>query len=285
MGLEFIKTDSQIVVNNSIEIGSNKAILTTETGETIPLEKALVYSENEVRSDGEKLNYLDTLKVPKTEIAYNYITVPRGGQFYVELSDNTRIWLNSDSKIKYPKNFIANKVREVEIIYGEAYFDVSSSTKHNGAKFKVLTKGQNVVVLGTEFNIKSNQDEHLIFTTLVEGRVQVGNGVNTLELRANQQSVVNSNTDVIAFAEVNANDLVSWKNGVFNFSGMPLSGIMKAMERWYDVTIEFENKALEDIKFIGTFRKDQNIEYILITLKNSNIINSYEIQNRKVILK
>lgn len=284
-GLEFIKTDSPVLVNNSIEIGSNKAVLTTETGEHILLEKELVYSGNEVRSDGQKLIYKDTSNVQNTETAYNYVTVPRGGQFYVELADNTRVWLNSDSKIKYPKKFIANKAREVQLIYGEAYFEVSSSSKHNGSKFKVLTKVQVVEVLGTEFNIKSYQEDDLIFTTLVEGKVKVDNGVGVVELKPSQQSVVNVNVDAISLAEVNVKDQVSWKNGVFNFNGMPLNEIMKAMERWYDVKIDFENKTLEDVKFIGTFKKDQNIEYILLTLKNSNIINSYEIENRKVILK
>lgn len=284
-GLEFINTDSQIVVNNTIETGSNKAVLTTENGENIVLEKGQIYFGDDVSSDGEKLIYTDTLNVTKTEIAYNYMTVPRGGQFYIELSDSTRVWLNSDSKIKYPKKFLANQVREVELLYGEAYFEVSSSSNHHGAKFRVFTKGQEVEVLGTEFNIKSNQNEHLIFTTLVEGKVKVGNGVNMVELRPSQQSVVNLSTNAIDLKEVNAKDQVSWKNGVFNFNGMPLHEIMKAMELWYDVEVEFEDKSLVDIKFIGTFRKDQNIEYILLTLKNSNIINSYEIENQKVILK
>lgn len=61
----------------------------------------------------------------KTAIDYNTLTIPRGGQFYVELSDGTKVWLNSASQLKYPVTFGDDKPRSVELLYGEAYFEVS----------------------------------------------------------------------------------------------------------------------------------------------------------------
>lgn len=284
-GVEFIKIDTPIIVNNNIEIGSDKAILTLEDGSDIILEKGKTYLTNNIRSNGEKIVYTDVETSAKAEITYNYLTIPRGGQFYIELSDDTKVWLNSDSKIKYPKIFLPNQNREVELVYGEAYFDVSSSANHNGSKFKVFTNGQEVEVLGTEFNIKAYQDEDKIFTTLVEGKVHVTNGINEIQLIPKQQSIMNTKTLNIDVAEVNVYNQVSWKDGVFSFKSMSLKDIMKVMERWYDVEVEFENKELQGTKFIGVFRKDQNIEHILRTIKNTNFINTYEIDGKKIIFK
>ena len=92
------------------------------------------------------------------------------------MSDGTQVWLNSESQLKYPVNFIKGQTRQVELVYGEAYFDVSPSVEHNGAKFKVFNQSQEVEVLGTEFNVKAYKDETNIYTTLVEGRVVIDNG-------------------------------------------------------------------------------------------------------------
>ncbi|MDO6425155.1 FecR domain-containing protein, partial [Saccharophagus degradans] len=86
-----------------------------------------VYQAKNVSSKGNDIVYKSLVESPK-EIDYNYLTVPRGGQFSITLSDNTVVTLNSESQIKYPVTFIEGVTREVELIYGEAYFDVSPST-------------------------------------------------------------------------------------------------------------------------------------------------------------
>src|SRR5690606_21483982 len=110
---------------------------------------------------GDELVYDSDSKIKDTENGpiYNYLTIPRGGHFFVQLSDGTQVWLNSESKLKYPVKFQNGKTREVELVYGEAYFKVSPSTGHNGSSFHVLTKFQEVDVLGTEFNIKAYNGE------------------------------------------------------------------------------------------------------------------------------
>lgn len=143
-----------IIVNNNIKVGTDKATLTLEDGTNVVLEKGQQYVSDHLKSNGEALVY-NTKTNKKPEVVYNYITTPRGGQYHVTLSDGTEVWLNSESKLKYPISFTEGKTREVKLVYGEAYFDVSPSTQHKGSIFKVLSDNQEIEVLGTEFNIKA----------------------------------------------------------------------------------------------------------------------------------
>jgi ferric-dicitrate binding protein FerR (iron transport regulator) len=274
-----------VVIDNNIEIGTDKATLTLEDGTEVILEKGRNFALGNVTSDGEKVVYKDAgEKTAKKELAYNYLTVPRAGEFYMELSDNTKVWVNSDSQIKYPKEFLPNQDRVVELLYGEAYFEVSPSTQHNGAKFIVNTNRQEIEVLGTQFNVKAYTDEHQLTTTLVEGKVNVDNGVNSTQLAPNQQSII-GHGDIILVKDVKVYDEIAWKEGIFSFKGKSLKDIMTVLSRWYDVDVEFEDESLEAIKFIGVLNKNQNIEQILLTIKNTNFIKDYEINEKTITLK
>ena len=97
--------NTPIIVNNNIEIGTDKATLTLNDGSTVTLEKGKNYIANNITSNGEEIIY-KTPTSSKQEIAYNYLTIPRGGQYHVKLSDGTEVWLNSESQLKYPTSFI-----------------------------------------------------------------------------------------------------------------------------------------------------------------------------------
>ena len=277
-------TNKPIIVKNTIEAGTDKATLTLEDGTDITLEKGQNYVANNIKSDGEKLIY-NTPKATIQETVYNYLTIPRGGQYFVKLSDGTQIWLNSESKLKYPVNFVKGETRVVELIYGEAYFDVSPSTNHEGALFKVKSRMQELEVLGTKFNIKSYQDENIVYTTLVEGKVAVDNGFKSTYLKANQQSQISLSNKNIIVENIDVYNATSWINGVFSFESKPLKDIMKVLSRWYDMDVVFVDKKIEDIKFIGVLSKNQKIEDILITIKELGFINSYKINGKTIILK
>jgi transmembrane sensor len=279
--------DENVAAETQIKIGTNKATLTLEDGSEVVLEKGNGYASKTANSDGEKIIYNNTQnnsKETKSNIAYNYLTIPRGGEFYVQLSDSTKVWLNSETKIKFPVKFASGEIRKVELIYGEAYFDVSSGTKHNGALFKVITQGQEVEVLGTEFNIKAYKNENEIATTLVEGKVAVGINYKKEILNPTQQLNYNISDKTIKILTVNTDIETSWRQGYFSFTGKPLKEIMNVISRWYDIEIEFENKSIENQKFKGTLSRNQNIENILLTIKNTNNI-TYEIKSDKIIIK
>ena len=272
-------------IHNNIAIGTDKAILTLEDGTIIPLEKGKKYVANSVSSNGEEIIY-NTTATTNPEIAYNYLTIPRGGQYHVKLSDGTNVWLNSESKLKYPVNFTLGRTREVELVYGEAYFEVSPSTEHSGAKFKIHSGAQEVEVLGTEFNIKAYQDENFIYTTLVEGKVSVDNvNMQTQILKPSEQAVFNSANFDIIISEVDVNSEIAWRKGLFSFKDKSLKDIMKVLSRWYDVEVVFVNKDLEGVHFKGVLSKNQNIEEILKLIKNTNFINTYDIDNKTIIIR
>ncbi|GAL82696.1 putative anti-sigma factor [Algibacter lectus] len=270
--------------SNIIQIGSDKATLTLEDGSNVFLEKESMYESAKLKSNGESLVY-NKSETSEEELVYNYLTIPRGGQFYVELSDGTKVWLNSDSKLKYPVNFIKGKPREIELVYGgEAYFDVSKSTNHGGDAFHLKTNEQSIKVLGTMFNVKAYRDETEIITTLVEGSVCVSNNINKSILEPKQQSKLSQAKNEFEISTVEVEDFISWRIGEFSFTNKSLEDIMKVLSRWYDVDVTIANEDMKSIGFTGVISKQQSIEYILEIIKNTNNMN-YKIDNKHITIE
>ncbi|WP_147679035.1 FecR family protein [Algibacter pacificus] len=293
--LNNLKTDrnTPIIVNNNIKTGTDKAILTLDDGTSVALEKGKQYANKNIASNGEKIIYKTPPKANKKvkvskasrEIAYNYLTIPRGGQYYIILEDGTQVWLNSESKLKYPVTFIKGKTRKVELVYGEAYFDVSPSENNQGSKFKVITNNQEIDVLGTEFNIKAYKDEDNIYTTLIEGKIVLQANKHHKSLLVNQQAVVNTKNNNMTISTVEPKYEIAWKNGLFSFKNKPLKDIMKVLSRWYDVNVIFEDEAAKNLTFNGQLSKHQNMENILILIKNTKLIQAYDINNNTITIK
>jgi hypothetical protein len=272
-----------VVVNSIIKPGTDKATLTLEDGSVVSLEKGLSFQTQSISSNGEQIVY-EAREQSSKEVLYNVLDIPRGGQFYLKLSDGTEVWLNSETRLKYPVAFLDGRTRKVELIFGEAYFNVSPSTQHQGAKFEVINNTQELEVLGTQFNIKAYKDESNIYTTLVEGKVKIKTSTVDQILVPSQQANVNIVNNEISVKIVDVENEISWIKGIFSFKGKPLKDIMKVISRWYDVDIIFKNKDLESIKFKGTLDKNQAIEEILSIMK-SNSINNYEIKDKTIIIK
>ncbi|WP_372793419.1 FecR family protein [Lutibacter sp.] len=280
-----IENTTPIIVNNKIEKGTDKATLTLEDGSIVILEKGSAYQAKNANSNGEQIIYDDLSNDVTEELAYNYLTIPRGGQFQLTLSDGTKVWLNSESQLKYPVSFVNGESRHVELVYGEAYFEVSPSTEHNGATFKVFNKAQEIEVLGTKFNIKAYKDEANIYTTLVEGKVVISSAVTKQLLAPNQQSNLNITTNKMSINNIDIKGEIAWVNGKLILQGKTLKEIMTVLSRWYDMDVIFANKALEEVRFVGILRKNQDIVDILNIIKNFNVIKDYEIHDKQVILK
>lgn len=271
-----------------IQGGFNKAVLTLDNGNEVTLEKGKKYEAGKAKGNGDELVYTREGKEndSENEPLYNYLTIPRGGQFFVQLSDGTQVWLNSESKLKYPVKFQDGKPREVELLYGEAYFKVSPSTRHNGSKFHVLTKFQEVDVLGTEFNIKAYYEESKIATTLVGGRIQIQKGDIAKILSPNQQSIIQSDTHAITVQEVDVSREISWVNGMFSFDEASLKEIMTVLSRWYDVEVVFESAEQQNFIFTGVVERSEAVGNILNLIEGTSAGHlKFEIQNRTIIIK
>lgn len=270
------------IVNNKIEPGTNKATLTLETGEVVALKKGTTYQTQNATSNGDEIRYH---KNTSQELGYNYLTVPRGGQYQMTLSDGTKVWLNSETQLKYPVSFTDGKSRQVELVYGEAYFDVSPSTEHKGSDFKVYHEQQEVKVLGTEFNIKAYTNEANIYTALVEGKVLINTQSGSNALSPGEQSVYNTANNTIKVTSVDIRSEIAWKDGVYIFKNKSLKEIMQTLSRWYDMDVVFENKELENIEFIGSLNKDQKIVDVLNDIKNFGVIKNYSIDHKTITLE
>ncbi|RYC50366.1 FecR family protein [Flagellimonas olearia] len=288
-----------VIVDNAIVPGSDKATLTMEDGSTVVLEEGTSFRSDHATSNGEAITYTssqassgDDPATRNPKPATHTLTIPRGGQFFVELSDGTKVWLNAESQLKYPVAFVDGKTRTIELIYGEAYLEVSPSTEHNGSRFQVDHPQQTVEVLGTEFNIKAYRDEPVIYTTLVEGKVSLTYEGNTPaspagreNLRPNQQLRYNTQNKTASLSEVNIFDVVSWKEGVFSFDHATLEEIMKVLERWYDMQVVFEDANLKQVEYSGSINKKYEIEEILTALMETGTIRTYEIDKKTIVLK
>ncbi len=278
----FQNDENNIVAIENIIPGQNKAVLTLANGKEVALTQGDSIAVGNAKSDGDKIVYT---KNSAEEVAFNQLTVPKGGQFFIELSDGTKVWLNSDSKIKYQVSFIGGKTRQVELVYGEAYFDVSPSTKHQGSKFVVYHKKQQIQVLGTQFNVKAYNDDSTISTTLVEGKVALTYNTNKkIVMTPNERVTYDPITHVIELKKVDIYNEISWKDGVFSFEDKSLKEIMKVLSRWYDVEIVFNDKNTENEEFVGVLGKDQNLESILKSIKSYGIIKNYKLADHKVVL-
>lgn len=270
-------------IQATIAPGTNKALLTLEDGSQVALNSESTFKNKVAETKGDRLEYKQVNAQLHT--VFNYLSVPRGGQYRLILADGTEIWLNADTKIKYPVAFHPGKTRTVELLYGEVYLNVSPSTKHQGDAFTIIAQDQEVEVIGTEFNLKAYREEAKIYTTLVEGKVQIiANGEQTY-LNPSEQSVLDLSSGQLSKSQVDVNYDTAWLRGYFYFKDKPLKEIMQVLARWYDVQISFNFLELEEVKFSGLLSKKQTIEEILNGIKNTNSINAYDIKNNTVIIR
>ncbi|AUP78922.1 FecR family protein [Flavivirga eckloniae] len=279
-----VVNENNSIVKNNISIGTDKATLTLDDGSEIVLEKEQEYIGNNVKSNGKELIY-DTSPITKNpKTAYNYLTIPKGGQYYVKLSDGTQVWLNSESKLKYPVHFDKEETRIVELIYGEAFFDVTPSTSNNNTSFKVLSNKQDIEVLGTEFNVRAYNDEAFSYTTLVEGSVVVGNATNRETLTPSRQAVLNIESNEIHTTEADVYSIIGWVKGEFRFSKQTLEDMMKTLSRWYDVDVVFKNSDTKNLVFSGILNRSNKIDVLLNKIQKTGEV-KFSITNKTITIE
>ncbi len=178
----------------------------------------------------------------------------------VTLPDNSKVWLNSDSYLRYPSRF--GKERRV-ILYGEGYFEVSKDPKH---KFIVEAKSSEIVVHGTEFNVESYDDEY-VRTTLVSGVVDMcyddqNHHRKALRLMPSQQAVYNTKTGLMHLSEENVRCNTSWKDGKIVLDNTSLDDALRLIGNKYNVHFIISEESHKHYKFTGTF-SNQSLDVIL----------------------
>ncbi|AEV98744.1 anti-FecI sigma factor, FecR [Niastella koreensis GR20-10] len=261
--------------------GSYKARLTLADGSAIVLDSAAVgklaqQGNTEVVNKDGRLAYAKG-STTETEAIYNTLTTAKGEIYSLQLSDGSKVWLNSASSIRYPVYFNGGE-RRVEIS-GEAYFEVAHLD--NNQPFKVFANGIEVRVLGTHFNINAYSDEAKIRTTLLEGLVVVSppGSAKVVILKPGQQAAVKGST-VELIEHVDTEQAVAWKNGYFQFSEADLKTVMHEIERWYNVEVVFEGNVPQPV-FSGKLSRNANASEVLRVLEQNQV--HFQIEGKKLL--
>lgn len=243
------------------------------------------------------------------DVAFHSLKVPKGSRAFLTLEDGTKIWLNAESELKYPKAF--SKTERKVILSGEAYFDV---TKSKQRPFVVMTRDIKIDVLGTAFNVKAYPDDDLVETTLDRGLINVhslniSSKSQTIQLKPKQTlrfyksdekvevaSIQEEKSDesnkisevprkipikkIVVVENANTDFYTSWKDDRLVFKSKPLIDLAVILERWYDVNIEIIDNEIDSLTFTGEF-KNETVEQALEALKGASKIN-YEINKNNI---
>lgn len=271
----FIREDKQIVseklVTSEIKPIQSKAILVLSTGEQIQLTKS---TQKIQEQDGSVLKIdsvmgvqYDSLSTKRAEKPiYNKIVVPRGGEYFVTLSEGTKVWLDADSELEYSV-FFSGDFREVKL-KGNAYFCV---TKKNDKPFVVRAGEFSLKVYGTEFNVNA-YDLQNIETVLVNGSIGFKANESTPErmMEPNELAVSDSRTGLSEIHQVDIYPYIAWKNQNIVFVNERLESIMEKMARWYDVTVFFQDESLKDLRFDCNMRRYTDIRDLFFFLEKTS---------------
>ena len=262
-----------IAISEVITPGSHKAILTMGGGERIVLSDSTFTPLQEqngmiVKIQNSKVSYLtptDTL-ISETTPIYNTLQVPRGGDYFLTLSDGTQVWLNAESEIRYPVRFTGSK-REI-FLEGEAFLTV---TPNKEKPFVVVSSKASVTVLGTEFTFRAYTDEENVPTTLVEGSVimQSARYKQQIRLIPGEQGTLEIETGKLYKQEVNTYLYTAWKDGRFAFRNTRLEELFNILSRWYDLHVFYLNPEAKDIRFTGDINKTEDFNAILKIIENN----------------
>jgi ferric-dicitrate binding protein FerR (iron transport regulator) len=286
------KSPAPVAITHDVPAPTNtRAVITLADGSKVYLDSVnngTIAQENNVsvvKNSNGGIVYSPDHQITGSPIAYNTLFNPRGSKVIsLTLSDGTRVWLNSESSLRYPASFASTALnREVEIT-GEAYFEVKHDAKQ---PFKVhLPNGSVIEDIGTAFNVNAYFDEADIKTTLIEGSVRVSNGspdhqiTRSQILKPGQQSVQNPSNPVIRVQDnVDVEEVTSWKNGRFQFTDASIETILKEISRYYDAEIVYKDKIPGE--FVADISRDVPVSKLLHILELTNRVH-FKIEGKKI---
>ena len=177
----------------------------------------------------------------------------------VILPDGSKVWINSDSELRYPKTF-DGKTREV-YLSGEAYFDIAHDRDH---PFIIHTGSIATTVLGTAFNIRANMIKKIVEVTVTRGKVSVANSEKVLAvLTPNQQLSFDINKDRGEQQQVNVQKVIAWQKSDLYFDDVNFEEAVVKLQNHFNVRINFANDQLKNCRFTGTNLNNEKLEKIL----------------------
>lgn len=274
-----IKTSSYITQQHIVP-ASHTATLTLANGKRIKLGN--VNNGDIIEEEGIQISKLANGRIvykikgtSQEANSFNTLATAKGETYEVELPDGSKVWLNATSSLTYPTSLMQNRKRSVKLD-GEAYFEIAKDKAH---PFIVQSKGQEIEVLGTHFNVNAYADEPSIKTTLVEGKVKIkdANNHEYQLVPGMQASVAATETKIY---KVDTDIATAWKNGDFDFESMPLSMVMRQISRWYNVEVRF-NSSVKDITLGGSISRNRNLHEVLEILETTGLVR-FKLEGRRI---
>jgi hypothetical protein len=261
--------------------GADKALIVLSDGTTKELknnDSFIDYTSSKgevVVKNTEEEERIGNSKAEKNAVL-NQVVVPYGQRHKVLLSDGTLVQLNAGSKLTFPAIF-KGKAREV-YLQGEGFFEVSKNEKQ---PFIVKTDHIDIKVLGTTFNVAAYNDERIFTTVLVEGKVDV---VQKSKLFANEEFTLapgqgcfySIDTQSSVVSDVDVDEYVLWKDGLYNFKNKPLRDVVSRVNKFFDRTIQLEDEKLANTLVSGKLVLSDDLTEVVEYLSKT-IEGKYEI--------
>lgn len=266
----------------AIQPGKRMARLLFASGEAVNLDTLQQMEKDNLkvcRQQGTFVLKTHNRTHPKSQPEYHSIEVPDGGEFGIQLSDGTHVFLNAGSRLRFPEYFIPGQERRI-YLSGEAYFDVARDTT---SPFRVYLKHTAVKVLGTSFNVMAYPEEAREVVTLVQGAVamkQTDIG-KELILTPGEQGSYDNIRQTLTQQKVETSYYTLWKDGVFAFHKQPLGQVMKTLGRWYLFEVHYTDPTLSNILYTGKIARHATIEEVLHTFELMDELR-FDVQGKKI---
>lgn len=279
------ETGERPVVQASAPVSKN-AILTLAGGEQVVLSDSNSgvlkrQGDTRVTVDGKNISYTNNSeggKKKEKKMLFNTLRIPRGGEYFVTLSDGSAVWLNAETEIRYPVEFVGDE--RIVYVEGEAYFDVK---KDESRPFVVRSGQTDVKVMGTSFNFRSYPDENGVLTTLVSGAVIMASRESKQEIRLEpgEQGTLDKESGCLSKRTVDTYLYSAWKDGRFVFLDTRLEDLFHVLARWYDLQVFYVHPGAKDIRFTGDLNKSEDFGTILKIIENNERV-EFEVNERTV---
>lgn len=277
--------NAHLSMSNTIQPGASHATLALANGAQINLDKIVLGQTKELqglriskdRKGSLTCQYLASNDNPTNQAAaFHTITTPAGGEYRIVLPDSSTVWLNAQSSLRFPTHFNRSE-RRVEFS-GEGFFEISKQVK---APFKVSIKNhQDILVLGTAFNISAYAEENSIRTTLFEGAVSIQTSTQQQLLKPGQEAQVFRESDKLKIQDADLYEARAWREGYFVFKNEPIVDIMRKISRWYNIEVVYQGN-VEKLIFGGVFSRSKPINKLLNSFSSTGTIR-YTIKGRRV---
>ncbi|MCQ4874658.1 FecR family protein [Butyricimonas paravirosa] len=265
-----------LLVNTETNVDFGKPVLMMADGREVILEQKneIIEGASEIGIQNDSLSGLNYMgaglqaNVSTGEEVYNTLSIPVGGFYQLSLSDGTKVWLNSMTKLRYPVTFRGEQ-RNVYLA-GEAYFDVAKDADH---PFVVNVEGMEVKVYGTRFNVNT-LEEGVVQTVLERGKVSV-KALKTGEevmLKPDDMAEFYKESGMVKVGKVDPFTYTAWKDGKFVFENATIETIMSRLGRWYDIKVFYGDEQVKNQTFTGIITRHSNVKDLLYLIGETAMV-------------